>query len=167
MSETISPTRSILASLWRALWRRPVTICIRPQCLRSPPPPPMYQTPGSVGTDLCAATDGVIQPGDRQCVGTGWSIALPSGFEAQIRPRSGLAAAHGITVLNSPGTIDSDYRGELLVLLINHGKRHFKYSKGDRIAQMVIGPVRPAKFIEVERLAETSRGAGGFGSTGR
>lgn len=167
MSEALNPGWNLLASLWRMLWQRPLKVYIRPLCMKSPPPPPIYRTAGSVGADLCAASGGTIEPGNIQCVGTGWSIALPTCWEAQIRPRSGLAAAHGVTVLNSPGTIDSDYRGEILVLLINHGKEPFPFEKGDRIAQMVIAPVRPVKYILVDTLEETQRGSGGFGSTGR
>ena len=108
----------------------------------------------------------VLRPGDRAMIPTGFCIAVPAGFEAQARPRSGLAAKAGVTCLNSPGTIDSDYRGELKVILINHGAEAFTVRRGDRIAQLVIAPVVQAAWIEVTSLDETGRGAGGFGSTG-
>ena len=131
---------------------------------------PAYETALSAGMDLRAAVaDGApvtLAPGDRALVETGLSIALPAGFEAQIRPRSGLAYKHGITVLNAPGTIDADYRGEVKVLLINHSAEPFVVSRGMRIAQMVIAPVTQARWQPVAELSETARGAGGFGSTG-
>ena len=108
----------------------------------------------------------VLEPGAAASIPTGIAIALPAGFEAQVRPRSGLAAKHLVTVLNAPGTIDADYRGEIKVLLINHGKKAFEISRGMRIAQMVIAPVLQAELVEVTTLDETERGAGGFGSTG-
>lgn len=133
-------------------------------------PLPAYATPGSSGMDLAAATEEadeiVIPAGGQDIVPTGLALALPQGMEAQIRPRSGLAAKHGVTVLNSPGTIDADYRGEIKVILINHGKADFVIKRGDRIAQMVIQPVTQVELTEVESLDETSRGQGGFGSTG-
>ncbi|HSH70544.1 MAG TPA: dUTP diphosphatase [Deferrisomatales bacterium] len=129
-------------------------------------PLPAYQTPHSAGMDLVAAEDAEVRPGERVGVGTGMAIALPDGYEAQIRPRSGLAARHGVTLVNTPGTIDADYRGEIRVLLINHGEEAFSVRRGDRIAQMVVAPVTRATWREVEALAETVRGAGGFGSTG-
>jgi dUTP pyrophosphatase len=118
--------------------------------------------------DLCAAVDAelTLAPGDRALVGTGWSIAVPEGFEGQVRPRSGLALKHGVTVLNSPGTIDADFRGELLVLLINHGREPFVIARGDRIAQLVIAPTARAELVETTTLPPTSRGIGGYGSTG-
>lgn len=132
-------------------------------------PLPSYQTSQSAGMDLCAAVtaDLIIAPGAYTLVPTGYAIALPSGFEAQVRPRSGLAAKNGVTVLNSPGTIDADYRGEVQVILINHGKEPFTVTRGMRIAQMVVAPVRTVMLEEKEALPETDRGAGGFGSTGR
>jgi dUTP pyrophosphatase len=133
-------------------------------------PAPSYETALAAGCDMRAATPPdaplVLKPGQRAMVPTGFAIALPEGFEAQMRPRSGLAAKAGITCLNSPGTIDADYRGELKIILINHGQDEFVIRRGDRIAQMVIAPVRQALFEESETLDATARGAGGFGSTG-
>lgn len=131
-------------------------------------PLPAYATAQSAGLDLMAAINGEITlaPGARQLIPTGLSIALPAGYEAQVRPRSGLALKHGITVLNAPGTIDADYRGEVKVLLINHGSENFVLKRGDRIAQMVVAPVTRIAWAVVERLDETARGAGGYGSTG-
>lgn len=132
---------------------------------------PAYASTGAAGLDLRAAVaDGVpvvLEPGGRAMIPTGFAIALPEGYEAQVRPRSGLAAKHGITCLNSPGTVDADYRGELKVILINHGAEPFSIARGERIAQMVVAPVVQAAFDEVETLDETARGEGGFGSTGR
>lgn len=132
-------------------------------------PLPAYQTEDAAGLDLLAAVEEPmpLAPLGRALVPTGLAIALPSGYEAQIRPRSGLAAKHGITVLNSPGTVDADYRGEVKVILINLSDAPFTIHRGERIAQMVIAPVSRAQFIETEVLDSTSRGAGGFGSTGR
>ncbi len=131
---------------------------------------PRYETPGSAGMDLRAAVPEdapvTLQPGEWQLIPTGISMALPSGYEAQIRPRSGLAAKKGISCVNTPGTVDSDYRGELRVNLINHGKEPFVIQRGERIAQMVIAPVIQAVWDEVDTLDETERGTGGFGSTG-
>ena len=131
-------------------------------------PLPHYATPGSAGLDLLAATDGEIQlpPGARLAVPTGIAIELPLGVEAQVRPLSGLALNHGITCLNSPGTIDSDYRGEIKAILINHSDTVFKITRGMKIAQMVIARHEQAELIEMEALSESNRGAGGFGSTG-
>ena len=133
-------------------------------------PLPAYETDGSAGMDLRAAVpEGepmVLRPGDRGLAPTGLAMALPHGFEAQIRPRSGLAAKAGVTCLNTPGTVDSDYRGEVKVILINLGAEDFTIRRGDRIAQMVVAPVAQADWIEVDDLDETARGAGGFGSTG-
>jgi dUTP pyrophosphatase len=131
-------------------------------------PVPAYATAGSAGADLAAAvaTALVLQPGARAAVPTGIALALPEGFEAQIRPRSGLALKHGITVLNSPGTIDSDYRGEIRVILANLGSESVTIARGERIAQIVVAPVRQAAWQIVASLPPTSRGAGGFGSTG-
>lgn len=149
----------------------PRRLPLRVQCARTGAhdiPLPAYQTPGAVGMDLCAAVDAplTLAAGDRALVGTGWSIAVPEGFEAQVRPRSGLALQHGITVLNSPGTIDPDFRGELRVLLINHGREPFVIARGDRIAQLVIAPTARAELVEIAALPATSRGGGGYGSTG-
>jgi dUTP pyrophosphatase len=134
-------------------------------------PLPAYETTGSAGMDLRAAVAEdqplTLAPGARALVPTGLKIALEAGFEAQVRPRSGLALKHGVTCLNSPGTIDSDYRGEVGVILINHGQEPFVIRRGERIAQMVIARHEQAAMVEVEALDETARGAGGFGSTGR
>lgn len=130
-------------------------------------PLPAYETAGAAGMDLRAAEAVTLKPGARHLVPTGFSIALPLGFEAQVRPRSGLAVKHGVTVLNSPGTIDCDYRGEVKVPLINHGHDDFVIARGDRIAQMVIAPVTRVKWNEVDELDDTARGAGGFGSSGQ
>ncbi|MFN3990455.1 MAG: dUTP diphosphatase [Erythrobacter sp.] len=129
-------------------------------------PLPAYATPGAAGMDVVSAEDVVIAPGARHPVATGLALAIPEGFEIQVRPRSGLALKHGITVPNTPGTIDSDYRGELKVLLINHGAEPFAIARGDRVAQLVLAPVVQAEWEEVDGLDETARGAGGFGSTG-
>jgi len=130
-------------------------------------PLPAYETAGAAGMDLRAAEAITLKPGARCLMPTGLAIALPQGFEAQVRPRSGLAVKHGVTVLNSPGTIDCDYRGEVKVPLINHGQDDFIILRGDRIAQMVIAPVTRIGWAEAETLDETARGAGGFGSSGR
>lgn len=133
-------------------------------------PLPAYETAQAAGMDLRAAVPEdaplVLRPGDRHPVPTGLAFALPEGFEGQVRPRSGLAAKAGVTCLNTPGTIDADYRGEVKVILINHGPEAFTIRRGDRIAQLVIAPVVQARWAEVASLDETSRGAGGFGSTG-
>ena len=134
-------------------------------------PLPAYQSAHAAGLDLLAAvpTDAplILSPGQYALVPTGLAIALPEGFEAQVRPRSGLAAKHGVTVLNAPGTVDSDYRGEISVILINHGSAPFTIARGERIAQMVIAQVANAELVPVVSLAPTGRGGGGFGSTGR
>ncbi|WP_448028519.1 dUTP diphosphatase [Bradyrhizobium liaoningense] len=134
-------------------------------------PLPAYQTAEAAGLDLMAAVPDnepmTLAPGQYALVPTGLAIALPAGHEAQVRPRSGLAAKHGVTVLNSPGTIDADYRGEIKVILINHGAAPFVVERGERIAQMVIAPVVQAALVPVATLSATDRGAGGFGSTGR
>lgn len=127
---------------------------------------PAYATSGAAGMDVLAAEDCVIAPGQRHAVATGLAVAIPQGYEIQVRPRSGLALKHGITVPNTPGTIDSDYRGELKVILINHGASDFTIQRGDRIAQLVLAPVTQAAWEEVDELDATTRGAGGFGSTG-
>lgn len=129
-------------------------------------PLPAYASQGAAGMDIVAAEDVSIAPGDRKAVATGLSVAIPQGYEIQVRPRSGLAFKHGITVPNTPGTIDSDYRGELKVLLINHGNGHFKIERGDRMAQLVVAPVTQGMWQEVDELDATERGVGGFGSTG-
>ena len=131
-------------------------------------PLPQYATPGSAGLDLLAATDVEIElkPGARMAIPTGIAIELPLGVEAQVRPRSGLALNHGITCLNAPGTIDSDYRGEIKAILINHSDTVFKITRGMKIAQMVIARHEQVELVEVEGLSESARGAGGFGSTG-
>jgi dUTP pyrophosphatase len=129
---------------------------------------PKYETNGSAGMDLLAAIEEnvVLKPGEIKLIKTGIALALEKGFEAQVRPRSGLALKNGITVLNTPGTVDSDYRGEVCVILINHSNVDFTITRGMRIAQMVIAKYEQAQILEVENLDETSRGAGGFGSTG-
>jgi dUTP pyrophosphatase len=132
-------------------------------------PLPSYQSDSAAGLDLLAAvpaSGAVIAPGRTAMIPTGLAIALPSGFEGQVRPRSGLAANHGVTVLNAPGTIDSDYRGEVFVILINHGANSFAVTRGMRIAQLVIAPVAAAKIREVVKLGKTTRGSSGLGSTG-
>jgi len=128
---------------------------------------PAYQTKEAAGFDLHSIEDVVINPGERKLIGTGLAFEIEYGYEVQIRPRSGLAYKHGITVLNTPGTIDSDYRGEIKVLLINLGSEPFEIKKGERIAQAVVAPVIQAKIIEVDELSDTQRGSGGFGSTGK
>jgi len=134
--------------------------------LRPEAVPPVYMSDGAAGLDLAAAEAVVLRPGERALVATGWAIAVPAGFEAQVRPRSGLAAKHGVTCLNSPGTIDSDYRGEVKVLLINHGAEPFAIEPGMRIAQLVVSPVTRVALEEAAELPTTPRGDGGFGSTG-
>jgi len=131
-------------------------------------PLPAYETAHAAGLDLPAAVEAdlVLLPGAKALVPTGLTIALPEDYEAQVRPRSGLAAKHAVTVLNSPGTIDADYRGEIKVILINHGPDPFTITRGMRIAQMVVAPVVRAQWIDCEDLPETARGEGGFGSTG-
>lgn len=132
-------------------------------------PLPRYETAHAAGMDLmaCIPADITLGPGKRAVVPTGFAIALPEGYEAQVRPRSGLAAKHGITVLNAPGTIDADYRGEVAVILINHGETAFTITRGMRIAQMVVAPVVQAAPLERDELSASARGAGGFGSTGQ
>jgi dUTP pyrophosphatase len=135
-------------------------------------PVPAYATPGSAGLDLCAAIESelVLQPGERALVPTGFALAIPPGYEGQVRPRSGLALHAGVTLANSPGTIDADYRGEVAVILVNLGREPFRLRRSERIAQLVIAPVVQPPIKEVgnaEELGPTSRGAGGFGHTGR
>lgn len=127
---------------------------------------PAYATAGAAGMDVLSAEDVILKPGERWPVATGLAVAIPHGYEIQVRPRSGLALKHGISVPNSPGTIDSDYRGELKVILINHGQTSFEVRRGDRIAQLVLTPVVRASWLKVDELDETARGEGGFGSTG-
>ncbi len=142
---------------------------VRVRTLKGRPllPLPRYQTEGASGLDLPASEERVLNPGAFDGVGTGLAIELPPGTEAQVRPRSGLARKYGVTVLNAPGTIDADYRGEIVVLLINHGPEPFVVRPGDRIAQLVIVPVMTAELEWVTSLGETARGAGGFGHTGK
>jgi len=148
-----------------------ITVAVRPLPHFEGLQLPAYETAGSAGMDVRAAVpDGepmVLAPGARAMVPTGLSVAIPQGYEIQVRPRSGLAAKHGLTCLNTPGTIDSDYRGEIKVILINLGQEAFTIQRGERIAQLVLAPVTRLAWSEVETLDETARGAGGFGSTGR
>lgn len=129
-------------------------------------PLPAYATAHAAGMDVVSAENLTLAPGARHAVTTGFAIAIPAGFEVQVRPRSGLALKHGVTCLNTPGTIDADYRGEVKVILANLGSEPFEIRRGDRIAQLVPAPVLQARFSEVEELDETARGTGGFGSTG-
>lgn len=129
-------------------------------------PLPSYETSGSAGMDVRAAEAATIAPGKRDLVGTGFAFAIPEGYEVQVRPRSGLALKKGISVLNSPGTIDSDYRGEIKVILANLGEEDFTIERGDRIAQIIVAPVQRGNLVEVDILDDTIRGTGGFGSTG-
>ena len=148
-----------------------VTVALRPLPHFDGLDLPAYETAGSAGMDVRAAVPAsepvVLAPGARAMVPTGLSVAIPEGYEIQVRPRSGLAAKHGLTCLNTPGTIDSDYRGEIKVILINLGADPFTIQRGERIAQLVLAPVTRLAWQEVESLDETARGAGGFGSTGR
>ncbi len=132
---------------------------------------PAYQSEGAAGFDIHAAVPAdaplALASGEREMIPAGFAVAVPEGYELQIRPRSGLAMRHGVTVLNAPGTVDSDYRGEVMVLLINLGSKAFRITRGERIAQGVVAPVMRALLSEVETLPETARGSGGFGSTGR
>lgn len=127
---------------------------------------PAYASEGAAGMDVLAAEEIALAPGARHAVATGLALAIPAGFEIQVRPRSGLALKHGITVANAPGTIDSDYRGEVKVILVNLGDESFKVRRGDRIAQLVLAPVTRGSWLPVDELDETARGEGGFGSTG-
>lgn len=129
-------------------------------------PLPAYATSGSAGMDVLSAESLILQPGARGAVSTGFALGIPEGYEVQVRPRSGLALKHGITCLNTPGTIDSDYRGEVKVILANLGNEEFSIARGDRIAQLVPAPVQHTLLIEVTELDDTARGSGGFGSTG-
>ena len=130
-------------------------------------PTPSYATDGAAGLDVVSAEDLTLAPGQRHAVATGFAIAIPEGYEVQVRPRSGLALKHGITCLNTPGTIDHDYRGEVKVILANLGSEPFEVRRGERIAQLVPAPVQKAEFVVVDNLTATTRGAGGFGSTGQ
>ena len=127
---------------------------------------PAYATAGAAGMDVLAAENVTLKPGQRHAVATGFAVAIPDGYEIQVRPRSGLALKHGISVPNTPGTIDSDYRGEVKIIMINHGDEAFVIQRGDRVAQLVLAPVTCAAWHAVEELDDTERGAGGFGSTG-
>lgn len=129
-------------------------------------PLPAYATDGATGMDVVSAEDVDLAPAQRHAVATGLALAIPHGYEIQVRPRSGLALKHGISAPNAPGTIDSDYRGELKIILINHGQESFAIRRGDRIAQLVLAPVTRGTWLEVDDLGETARGEGGFGSTG-
>ena len=140
---------------------------VKVRFVRSPAArPPVYAHDGDAGADLCSAQDALIQPGTYALVGTGLRLALPEGYEAQVRPRSGLALEHGITVLNTPGTVDAGYRGEIKVILLNLGKKPFKVEPGMRIAQLVLQKVPRGEFIEVKELDQTTRNDKGYGSTG-
>jgi dUTP pyrophosphatase len=130
-------------------------------------PLPAYATAGAAGMDVVAAEDVTLAPGGRHAVATGFAVAIPPGYEIQVRPRSGLALKNGVTCLNTPGTIDEDYRGEVKVILANLGAEPFEVRRGERIAQLVPAPVQRARFDEVAELDDTARGSGGFGSTGR
>jgi dUTP pyrophosphatase len=144
----------------------PVPVAVKRLAHGADLPLPAYATDGAAGMDVVAAEDVTLAPGGRHAVATGLAMAIPPGFEVQVRPRSGLALKHGVTVPNTPGTIDSDYRGELKVILINLGAAPFAVRRGDRIAQLVLAPVVQATWLEVSDLDATARGAGGFGSTG-
>lgn len=145
---------------------QPITIEIKRLPNGADLPLPAYATEGAAGMDVVAAEDLTLAPGGRHAVATGFALAIPDGYEIQVRPRSGLALKHGISLPNTPGTIDSDYRGELKIIMINLGDAPFVIQRGDRIAQLVAAPVQLARFAEVETLSDTARGAGGFGSTG-
>jgi dUTP pyrophosphatase len=146
---------------------QPITIAIKRLPHGVDLPLPAYATEGAAGMDVVSAEDATIAPGARHAVATGFAMAIPPGYEVQVRPRSGLALKRGVTCLNTPGTIDSDYRGEVKVILANLGAEPFPIARGDRIAQLVPAPVQRAALAEVEALDDTGRGAGGFGSTGR
>jgi len=144
-----------------------VTVKVRRMAHANDLPLPSYVTAGAAGADLCAAEAQSIEPGQRAAVATGLMLEIPAGFEGQVRPRSGLALRYGLTVVNAPGTIDSDYRGEVKVLLVNLGSESVTVERGERIAQLVISPVIQARFTEDTELSTSARGGGGFGSTGR
>ena len=145
---------------------RPVEVRIRRLPHGAGLPLPAYATDGAAGMDVVAAEDVVLAPAARHAVATGFALAIPDGYEIQVRPRSGLALKHGITLPNTPGTIDADYRGELKIILVNLGAEPFAITRGDRIAQLVLAPVTIAAWQEVETLDDTQRGMGGLGSTG-
>ncbi|MES1985605.1 MAG: dUTP diphosphatase [Pseudomonadota bacterium] len=145
----------------------PIEIAIKRLSHGADLPLPAYATAGAAGMDVVAAEELDLAPGARHAVATGFAMAIPTGYEVQVRPRSGLALKHGVTVPNTPGTIDSDYRGELKIIMINHGDTPFPIRRGDRIAQIVAAPVQQARFTEVDALDDTARGTGGFGSTGQ
>jgi len=145
----------------------PITILLKRLHHGEGLPPPAYATEGAAGMDVVSAVDATLAPGDRAAIPTGFAIAIPPGYEVQVRPRSGLALKYGVTCLNTPGTIDSDYRGEVKVILANLGQEAFMITRGDRIAQLVPAPVQRAVLDEVGALEDTLRGSGGFGSTGR
>ncbi len=149
--------------------RRPVQVLVRRLPHAKELPLPSYATPGASGADVGAALteDVELRPFERRAIPTGLVLAVPPGYEVQVRPRSGLALRHGVTIANAPGTVDSDYRGELMVILVNLGSESFVVRRGERIAQLVLAPVVQGTFTESEDLPPTQRGAGGFGSTGR
>jgi dUTP pyrophosphatase len=145
-----------------------ITVKIRRVGERGPPLDlPSYQTPGAAGLDLCADEAVALAPGERRLVPTGVAVEIPPGYEGQVRPRSGLALRHGVGMVNAPGTVDADYRGEVGVLLVNWGRQAVEIARGDRIAQLVVAPVERAEVQLVDRLGRTDRGGGGFGSTGK
>jgi dUTP pyrophosphatase len=146
----------------------PLDVTVKVRLLRPGAELPRYMTAQAAGLDLHACIDEplALEPGARALVPTGIAIELPEGYEAQVRPRSGLALRHGVTLLNAPGTIDADYRGEVMVLLVNHGSAPFPVARGDRVAQLVVAPVARAQLVAVEELSETARGGGGYGHTG-
>jgi dUTP pyrophosphatase len=146
----------------------PVTVGVLRLAGPADVPLPAYMTAGAAGADVCAAVEApvVLAPGERMLIPTGFALDVPEGYEVQIRPRSGLALRSGVTLLNSPGTIDSDYRGPVGVIVVNFGREPFTVNRGDRIAQMIVAPVVRAVFAEVDAVGGTSRGEGGFGSTG-
>lgn len=143
-----------------------IAVKIKRDAVISGIPLPSYATPGAAGIDLCASETTAIEPGEYKAVGTGLHLEIPEGFEGQVRPRSGLALKHGVTLLNAPGTIDSDYRGEVRVILVNHGKQTFAIEPGDRIAQLVFAKTIHAELIPQNNLSDTDRAERGFGSTG-
>jgi dUTP pyrophosphatase len=146
----------------------PVTVKVRRVGGRGPPLDlPRYMTPGAAGLDLCADEAVELSPGERRLVPTGLSLEIPPGYEGQVRPRSGLALRHGVGMVNAPGTVDSDYRGEVGVLLVNWGRDRVSLARGERIAQLVVAPVERVALDLVDRLGESQRGGGGFGSTGK
>jgi dUTP pyrophosphatase len=155
-----------LVKLERVGYRDRGTVPLRIKRLQPDVELPSYAHPGDAGLDIRSAEEAVLQPGERRLIGTGLAMALPEGYAAFVQPRSGLAARHGISIVNTPGLIDCHYRGEVKVILVNLGGEPFRVKKGDRIAQMVIQRVERAEVLEVEELEDTSRGEGGFGSTG-